>query len=339
MYFTRARPIGAAFLLLIAIYSLTPAAPAYAGKASGCEINQYIQNCDFNAFTGSPPRQVPEGWAPFIISGEPSFRAVTGDESHSAFAPSSLHMSSSGPYVAGIYQQVSGLQPGVAYKASIGWGAPGPPTDTYGRQLGIDPTGGTDPTAPTVIWGHEHWGDARGLNYPPPDVNVDVSATAQSPTITVFVKVNHNAATANAMIFLDAVSLFMDPVQPTPAPPTPVPPPTSTPRPRPTATTAFTATPSPTPTATATATATLTPTPSATPTRTATPTQTLTPTATPTSTLPPRPSATPGAEAMVRAGAVPVANSVPADPRLMAGLGALGGAGVLGLALVSTRKR
>ena len=155
----RARPIRAAFLLLMAVYSLLPAAPVYAGKASGCEINQYIQNCDFNTFVGSPPRQVPEGFAPFIVSGDVNFRGVSATSHIPPLPPSSLHMSSSGPYVAGIYQQVSGLQPGVAYKASIGWGAPGPPTETYGRQLGIDPTGGTDPTASTVIWGHEHWGD------------------------------------------------------------------------------------------------------------------------------------------------------------------------------------
>ena len=61
-----------------------------------------------------------------------------------------------------------------------------------------------------------HWGDARGLNYPPPDVNVDVSAVAEAPTITVFVKVDHNRAVPNSMIFLDAVSLFVDPVQPPP---------------------------------------------------------------------------------------------------------------------------
>jgi hypothetical protein len=253
-------------------------------------------------------------------------------------------MSSSGPYVAGIYQQVPNLQPGVAYKASIGWGAPGPPTDTYGRQLGIDPTGGTDPTAPTVVWGHEHWGDARGLNYPPPDVNIDVSAVAQSPTITVFVKVNHNAATAGAMIFLDAVSLFVDPVQPTPAPATATPPPTAPKvvavqptRPRPTAT----LTPTPTPTATLTPTPTATPTATATPTQTATPTPTHTPTATPTSTLPPRPSATPrrDGKSSVSTGPGAIGSSAgPADLRLLGGLGALSGAGLLGMVLVFVRR-
>ena len=336
----------AAFLLLAAVQSLILVAPVRAGSASGCEINQFIYNCDFNEFAGSPPRQVPAGWAPYIISGDASFRMVSGDESHSAFTPSSLHMSSSGPYVAGIYQQVPNLTPGVAYKASIGWGAPGPPTETYGRQLGIDPTGGTDPSAPTVIWGHEHWGNARGLNYPPPDVNIDVSAVAQSPTITVFVKVNHNAATANAMIFLDAVSLFVDPVQPTPAPVTATPSPApkvavavQPTRPRPTAT------PPPTATATATVTptptATLTPTPTATPTATATPTQTHTPTATPTSTLPPRPSATPcrDGKSSVSTGRGAIRSSAElADLRLLGGLGALSGAGLLGLALVLVRR-
>jgi hypothetical protein len=342
MHFVRTRPGMAAFLLALVLWTLIVAVPARAGSASGCEINQFIYNCDFNEFAGAPPRQVPAGWAPYVISGDPSFRMVSGDESHSAFTPSSLHVSSFGPYVAGIFQQVPNLQPGVAYKASIGWGAPGPPTETYGRQLGIDPTGGTDPTAPTVIWGHEHWGNARGLNYPPPDVNIDVSAVAQAPTITVFVKVNHNAATANAMIFLDAVSLFVDPVQPTPAPPTATPPPTApkavqqAAKPKPTATPAPTATPTATPTMTPTAT--LTPTPTATPTATATPTQTHTPTATPTSTLPPRPSATPVPAGVSRATGLAVPDAAATDLRFVGGLGALGGAGLLGLALVLVKR-
>ena len=151
------------------------------------------------------------------------------------------------------------MQPGTAYKASIGWGAPAPPTDSFGRQLGIDPTGGTDANSPNVVWGPMHWGDARGLNYPPPDVNVDVSAVAQAPTITVFVKVDHNRAVPNSMIFLDAVSLFVDPVQPPPTtiPPTAIPS-TATSLPKPAARLAPAKTAMPTVTATPTATMTAT---------------------------------------------------------------------------------
>ncbi len=337
-------PVAAAWLLALLVALLWPARPVAAQH--GCDPGNLIPNCDFDVFVGSPPRQVPEGWWPFVLSGEVEFRQVTGDESHSLFIPSSLRMSSNTAYHAGIFTQVSGVQPGVAYLASIGWGAPGNPTSTFGRQLGIDPTGGTDPTAPTVVWGREHWGSGRMLNYPPSDTrhpNIDLSVIAQAPTITVFVKVNHNADTYDSMIFLDAVSLYVDPNQPTPAPPTdtPVPLPTNTPRPRPTAARTATPLPSPTPTATGTATPTSTPTLTFTPTVTPTPTQTYTPSPTATSTLPPRPTATRAPE-QGNARPVQAQTRLPAGsaPRglLWGGLGAFGLAGVVAAALVVARR-
>jgi len=181
-----------------------------------------------------------------------------------------------------------------------------------------------------------HRGPGRVLNYPPPKLNIDVSAVAQGPVVTVFVYVDHNYSTGNNYIFLDAVSLIVDPVQP---PPTAVPPtptrPQAVAQARPTR--LPTATPTPTftttPTATPTATATPTPTATSTPTQTPTPTETATPTATPTSTLPPRPSATPGASASRSTN-----NEAPIG-LLWGGLAALGCAGVLGTTLAILRRR
>jgi hypothetical protein len=255
-------------------------------------------------------------------------------------------MSSPGGYVAGIYTQVGGLQPGAGYKASIGWGAPASPTSTFGRQLGIDPTGGTDPNAPTVIWGKEHWGDGRFLNYPPTDTrhpNIDVSVYAQAPTITVFFKVNHNAATGDSMIYVDAISLEVDsslpPMTSTPVPPTPAPRPTAVPR-------TATPRPSPTPTVTETPTPTDTPTPTATftPSITPTATPTFTPSLTPTSTLPPRPKATRSPQEPTvqprAAGLLRTASTSDAPLGfLWGGIAALGLAGVLAIGVVISRRR
>jgi hypothetical protein len=250
------------------------------------------------------------------------------------YGQSSLLLTSGNPYVAVIYTQVGGLQPGTAYKASIGWGAPASPTETFGRQLGIDPTGGADPNSPSIVWGPMHWGDGRRLNSP--NVNIDVSAVAQAPTVTLFVKVDHNQAVPNSLIYLDAVSMFVDPVQPLPTavPPTATPRPKATLRPAPTKTSAPTATP--TPTTTATPTVTFTPSPTATPTITPTPTQTFTPTATPSSTLPPRPKATPGTPA---AAAKTSSAGSASSALFFGGLGALGCAGLLGVVLVVNRRR
>jgi hypothetical protein len=89
---------------------------------------------------------------------------------------------------AGLYQQVSGVTPGEYYGFQAGILHLYSDTKTDGsrdgkmfRSVGIDPTGGTDPTSPNVIWGLE-----EGLNadwfYP------GVGAQAISSTITVFVR-------------------------------------------------------------------------------------------------------------------------------------------------------
>lgn len=237
--------------------------------------------CDFDSFRGSPPRQIPNGWTEFILEGNPTFM----QDKDTYWGPPSLRIwSNGGTFHVGIYTQVK-VVPGAGYRASIAWGAPNAPS-TFGRRLGIDPLGGTDPRSPTVIWGPEHFGAGRILNYPPPDVNIDVKARAQSENITVFFKVNHPTSTGDNLIFVDAIALYPDESAaaiaaaprsaiPTEAPAapqatnTPVPP-TFTP------TSTHTPLPTPTPTATPTPTSTFTPTP----TDTATPTATWTPLAT-----------------------------------------------------------
>jgi hypothetical protein len=254
--------------------------------------------CDMDSFYGSPPRQLPDGWTEFIIYGSPTFY----QDDHSYWGGPNLTISSvGGTFKVGIYTQVQ-VEVGAGYRASIAWGAPNAP-DAFGRQLGIDPTGGTDPNSPTVIWGSMHWGEGRILNYPPPDVNIDVRARAVNSTITVFVMVDHPTSTGDNIILLDAIALYPDESAPAvelppteepaveaaemkalaaPAEVAPAPvfvPPTNTPTPIPTDT--------PLPTETPTATSTATP--------TATPSNTPSPTATPTATWTPWPTATPEA--------------------------------------------
>ncbi len=336
-----------ALLLLLAIGVLPVSAQ------HGCDPGNLIPNCNLDTFYGSPPRQAPTDWVPFVLAGDLTFMQ---DQDTKWGAPSLRMWSNGGTFVAGIWTQVGGLTPGVAYKASIGWGAPNEP-DAFGRRLGIDPTGATDPNAATVVWGPMHRGPGRMLNYPPPDVNIDVSAVARSATVTVFVYVDHNYSTGDNYIFIDAVSLIVDPVQPvaTPVPPTATPapviaqaaptavPPSATPTP--TATPTFTPTPTPSPTATATPT----------PTATLTPTPTHTPSPTPTSTLPPRPTATAGRSQVNAAGGAGNSAAVglqwgginalggagnPAPAGLLwGGISALGGAGALGVVLAARRRR
>lgn len=266
--------------------------------------------CDMDSFHGDPPRQVPNGWAEFMLSGDAEF----SQDSDTYWGEPSLRMhNSGGTFKGGIYTQVQ-VTPGAGYRASCAWGAPNAP-DQFGRQLGIDPTGGTDPNSPNIIWGPMHWGPGRILNYPPPDVNIDVKARAIGNTMTVFFLTDHPQSTGDNLIFIDAIALYPDDSapaaaappepSPTPVPPTDVPvaaPPVEaasveaaplvanvavaaevlpTDTPIPTATN----TPAPTDTPTAIPTATFTPTPPPTPTPTATVTWTPLPTVTPVTVL------------------------------------------------------
>ncbi|WP_423224564.1 hypothetical protein [Candidatus Amarolinea aalborgensis] len=278
-------------LALLLLGALTPAAQADPHGCTGADVNA---NCNFNNFYSSPYGSVPDGWTPFVLSGSPAF--VEAVDTY--FGPPSLQIwSDGGTFQAGIFQQVRNLTPGATYLASVGWAAANEP-NAFGRKLGLDPTGGTDPTAPTVIWGTMHYGPGRFGNYSTPgDPNLDVRAAAKGDTMTLFFLVDHNYSTGVNLIFVDAISLVRDESQPV----APAEPPTATPRPaprsaarplaRPTSAPTSTDTPSPTATPSATVTATATHTPSP----TATPTDTSTPSATPTATRLPRATATPTA--------------------------------------------
>jgi hypothetical protein len=254
--------------------------------------------CDMDAFSGSPPRQLPVGWNAFVISGDPSYL----EDHHTYFGGSNLTMTSGAPFKAGIFTQVA-VTPGAGYRASVAWGAPNQP-DLFSRQLGLDPTGGTDPNAPTVIWGPMHWGEGRMLNYPPPDVNIDVKARALGETMTVFFLTDHpQSRAADDLILIDVIGLYPDDSAPAVELP-----PTATPAPEPVVEAApaaevvaaaapiveaAAATPVPTETPTVLPTATPTAPPTETATATPSPTPTYTATPLPTATWTPLPSATP----------------------------------------------
>lgn len=290
-------------LVLLAVVCLGGSL-AEAGARNPCaEPGNLTQNCGFDVFEDQwqdgKRYQVPAGWSHFILSGDLDFRP---SEDTYWGAPSLWLLSDGVPFTAGIYQRVN-VVPGTVYQADAGWAA-STRTD-FERKLGLDPTGGTDPLAPSVIWGPSEW----GINSWP---DLTVSARASGPIMTVFVWVHHPVTYGNDWIFVDAVGLWPDTSQPvatltpTPAPTSTPRPPTRTPLPLPnTATATATAIPA-SPTATATLTPEPTFTPSATPTRTPTPTSTISPTpALPTNT--PVPTRTPLPTIVVAARVQPAA--------------------------------
>ena len=128
------------------------------------------------------------------------------------------------PYTAGLQQQVTGLLPGVGYgfhaamltifQTSAGGAADG----TMIKQIGIDPTGGSDPRAPTVVWSEPDDHDEG-----PWDIDQRVAAFAESPTMTVFIRVISPYPAGQApylnLSFLDSAILAQTPTVRASSPP------------------------------------------------------------------------------------------------------------------------
>jgi hypothetical protein len=118
------------------------------------------------------------------------------------------------PFDAAVYQRVAVI-PGTAYSLS-GWmvsfcgGSATPsscPTDNYMEKLlGIDPTGGGDPLAPSVIWvgDRRNFTETRWLN-------LRLAATAQSDQLTVFGRIRSPFQWHGNHAFVDGFSLVRAP--------------------------------------------------------------------------------------------------------------------------------
>jgi len=232
---------------------------------------------------GDNKSRVPNEWAPFLEPGSGMPQWKDGCDNPDGWCEGvdggkhSLKIWSDGTaFKAGVYQQIQNVTPGATYEAMcwmIVYTASGVKPNAS-RAIGIDPTGGTDPMSPAVVWTEA---GVHGMK----DKDLHVRAQAASDTITLFLRIRIHGSSGIDQFIADRAVLWPDtsvPVQ------TPAPTPTNTPTPRPKPTKTPTPTVTPTATPTSTPTITPTPTPTNTPTPTATPTNTPTPTATPTPT-------------------------------------------------------
>ncbi len=275
------------------------------------DSNNVLKNCNFSGGM--------DGWQPFTESGGVEIRHVSGGECDSPDCPD-VRMAANGSFVGGIFQQVP-ASPGATYWANVTWlviDSVANETDgTFGRRIGIDPTGGTDPRSPNVAWSTDLW---RGFSHNEKIFSeLQVKATAQNSTITVFVRVDNtwrdrareqgklsdSVASKMDRIWIDDVGMI--PIggvaaavpTDTPVPPTDTPvPPSPTPKPAVPTDTPVAPTETLTPTLEATATPSAqppleTPAPTDTPTPVPTDTPTVTPSPTPTETPTPEPTDTP----------------------------------------------
>ena len=207
----------AALLVLISLLLLTR-------SAAGSSIN-LTENWGFE--DGFRRNGVGLGWERFVLNGDVTFANTIeyfwpGAE-HTEGQTSQLIISDDA-FVAGLYQRISGVTPGVPYAAKAAmltiFESSAPPS-IHGRMqkmIGIDPRGGTNPDSPRIIWSPMDDHDEG------PWVDMRVAAVAQANTITLFVRVNclepvwHPPSLDN-QVFIDAVMLAQAPIVSASSPP------------------------------------------------------------------------------------------------------------------------
>lgn len=139
---------------------------------------------------------------------------------------------------AGIYQKVTTLTAGQNYHFWMVWGQAlhdiagnNARATLINRQLGVDPTGGTDPTSPNVQWTVPYYGGG-GFNR----AEWHLRFTATSSTATFFLRAQNGHTDGRNKVFFDTACLSLASGEPTSTPWTPTTvPPTNTPSLTPTA--------------------------------------------------------------------------------------------------------
>ncbi len=196
--------IGSGILLLLLVGSWSPRDTRASGPATETEavLYQLLTNPGMELY--DPPYdpgmscQVASGWERFWYDGEQPcfmdtrvFAATVGSGWVERIEGETSQMIvSTEPYTAGIYQRVTGLTPGMGYGFHAAmltiFGSSAPPAydGMMIKQVGIDPAGGIDPRAATVVWSEPDDHDEG-----PWDVRRRTAAYAQGPAVTVFIRV------------------------------------------------------------------------------------------------------------------------------------------------------
>lgn len=225
----------------------------------------------------TPNGVVANNWDTFVLSGAPPQFNVVDNEGANGDDSFSQQIFSTDKFDAGIRQTVRNLKPGTMYWYRVGYfvaakaiadasgNVPNLDTDTMVRQIGVDPTGGTDPKSSNVVWGPPLIQYKRvALNHL--DFILLFAARADRATFFIHATARDNSAGENR-VWIDAICMEERADLATVAPPVPmrtrtptVPPVTATITPTITSTTTPTPTQTFTPTPTETATPTITPT-------------------------------------------------------------------------------
>lgn len=189
----------------------------------------------FTTLSGSPPRQVAQGWTPWHIGGgqsaseniQPEYYPAT-DVSNGLGVPrirgggnAQQYFSYFATHDGGLYQRVTGVTQGVQLTFTAYIYVWSTTYDDVNRselpggvvaQVGIDPTGGTSGESANIIWSQ------AAVQYDAYNAYT-VTATAQGTAVTVFVRTTVTEPVKNNNIYVDDASLMVvgAPTQPPPA--------------------------------------------------------------------------------------------------------------------------
>ncbi len=219
-------------LLIVMILAALLPSHAIAAPDAPVIVNWRFECTDgYDAQTGITGR-VPRGWTAVYLSGMPMIDStrihfagscdgsgfierLEGIDSLTFLSQDMEKLPEPGkPFDAAVYQQVR-VTAGVDYSLSA-WmvslcGGSATPSDCpsgyyMSKMLGIDPAGGTDPLASSVVWVEDrrNFTESRWAN-------LRLAATAQSDTITIFARIRSPYRWHGAHAFVDAISLMAAP--------------------------------------------------------------------------------------------------------------------------------
>lgn len=260
----------ALIVILSSLYFLNNTTPASAGSCAQ-DPNNLLLNGTMRAGPKNNFGVVAKNWSGFVLSPQKPHFENAGNEGYDPNG-SQYIWADSARFDAGIYQTVSKLTPGQTYHYWLVWGQAlqdigGVNKRKKGidRQIGVDVTGGTDPSSPTVQWS-VYYDTGSGFNRP----EWHLYFKAPGTTATFFLRAINTLRTGRDKVFFDTACLFAAPNSPTTTPwattsagntPVPSATPTRTQQPAPLSSPTATRTATRTATAAATSTAPVAPTP------------------------------------------------------------------------------
>jgi LysM repeat protein len=179
----------------------------------------------FQTVSGEPPRVVAQGWTPWHITGsgtsfseliQPEYYPASDTESGLGIPrirsgnDAQQYQTFFATHTGGVYQRVTAVTPGTNYRFQVYayvWSTALDNVDLSENpggvivQVGIDPTGGTNPESTAIVWSDA--GSPQYDAYFP----YEVSAPVQGSAVSVFVRSTVSAAVKNNVIYLDDASL------------------------------------------------------------------------------------------------------------------------------------